>query len=108
MPSDTASTSYSGVYGSQDRWSGTECPDLRGSPQILSAGFRHGFEVYRPKTNFCQQDSNYLRQGPEDIDTFGHCDHYEVKGLNKIEVENLKSAVGSHTTYGADGGSHGR
>ena len=53
------------VYGSQDRWSGTECPDLRGSPQILSAGFRHGFEVYRPKTNFCQQDSNYLRQGPE-------------------------------------------
>ena len=51
--------------GSYDRCSGTECPDLRGSPQILSAGFRHGFEVYRPKTNFCQQDSNYLRQGPE-------------------------------------------
>ena len=47
------------VYGSWDRWSGTECPDLRGSPQIYAAGFRHGFEILTPLANFPPQGFNF-------------------------------------------------
>ena len=38
--------------GSYDRWSGTECPDLRGSPQIYPDDNWHCVEVYGPNTNY--------------------------------------------------------
>ena len=42
--------------GSSDRWSGTECPDLRGSPQIFPTDNRHGFEILTPSANFLPQE----------------------------------------------------
>ena len=51
--------------GSVARCSGTECPDLRGSPQIYPAGFRHGFVIYMMCVNFPVRGFNFQCDSPE-------------------------------------------
>ena len=51
--------------GSSVRCSGTDFAEFLWPPRSFAMDSRHCSEVYRPKTNFCQQDSIYLSRGPE-------------------------------------------
>ena len=51
--------------GSSVRCSGTECPDLRGSPQIFPMDNRHGFEILTPPAKPPPQEIIFLHHGPE-------------------------------------------
>ena len=81
MRIDAASGFVHGVRRSVPKAVRTECPDLRGSPQIYPRDNRHGFVVRTHSPNFLPRRFNFSPQGPEIFIPLGHCDLTCVKGL---------------------------
>ena len=65
MRIDAASGFVHGVRRSVPKAVRTECPDLRGSPQIYPRDNRHGFVVRTHSPNFLPRRFNFSPQGPE-------------------------------------------